>query len=146
MTASPFVAGAVCILIVAAFVIPLDATSIAAFIGFDMHMASFMIGPATYSFGKNLIPGIDYFTQYSVGTPWFFSFFLAPTATATMVSAVWFVVAEILIFQLSLLFPALVSAKLVMGACRRGWPASCCSSGRRARFMRRRAPRRAIRF
>ena len=104
MTISPFVSGVICVLIMAAFVIPIEATSIAAFIGFDMHMASFMIGPATYSFGKNLVPGIDYFTQYSVGTPWFFSFFLAPTATATMVNAVWFVVAEILIFQLSLLF------------------------------------------
>ena len=104
MTISPFVAAVICVLIMAAFVIPIEATSIAAFIGFDMHMASFMIGPATYSFGKNLVPGIDYFTQYSVGTPWLFSFFLAPTATATMVNAVWFVVAEILIFQLSLLF------------------------------------------
>jgi hypothetical protein len=104
MTISPVAAATICVLITAAFVIPLEATSIAAFIGFDMHMASFMIGPATYSFGKNLVPGIDYFTQYSVGTPWLFSFFLAPTATATMVNAVWFVVAEILIFQLSLLF------------------------------------------
>ena len=104
MTISPLVAAGICVLITAAFVIPLDATGIAAFIGFDMHMASFMVGPATYSFGKNLVPGIDYFTQYSVGTPWLFSFFLAPTATATMVNAVWFVVAEILVFQISLLF------------------------------------------
>ena len=103
-TVSPLAAGAVCVLVMAAFVIPLEATSIAAFIGFDMHMASFMIGPATYSFGKNLVPGFDYFTQYSVGTPWLFSFFLAPTATRTMVNAVWFVIAEILVFQLSLLF------------------------------------------
>lgn len=103
-TISPIIAGAVCILLTAAFVIPIEATSIAAFIGFDMHMASFMIGPATYSFVKGLIPGFDYFTQYSVGTPWLFSFFLAPTATETMVNAVWFVVAEILVFQLALLF------------------------------------------
>lgn len=46
-TISPIIAGAVCILLTAAFVIPIEATSIAAFIGFDMHMASFMIGPAT---------------------------------------------------------------------------------------------------
>ena len=104
VTISPLVAGAVCIAITAVFVIPVQATSIAAFIGFDMHMASFMIGPATYSFAGNLVPGMDYFTQYSVGTPWLFSFLLAPTATGTMVNAVWFIVAEILVFQLSLLF------------------------------------------
>ena len=104
MTIRPIVAAAICVLIMAVFVVPLEATSIAAFIGFDMHMASFMIGPATYSFAKNLVPGIDYFTQYSVGTPWLFSFLLAPTATETMVNAVWFVVVEILLFQISLLF------------------------------------------
>jgi hypothetical protein len=106
-TASPIVslsvAGILCVLIMAMFVVPVEATSIAAFIGFEMHMASFMIGPATYSFAPGLVPGIDYFTQYSVGTPWLFSFFLAPTATGTMVNAVWFVVAEILVFQISLL-------------------------------------------
>ena len=49
-------------------------------------------------------PEFDYFTQYSVGTPWIFSFFLAPTASETMVNAVWFIVGEILFFQLTLLF------------------------------------------
>ncbi len=99
-----WMAGALSVLVMTAFVVPLEATSIAATIGFDMHMASFMVGPATYSFADKLVPGIDYFTQYSVGTPWLFSFFLAPTATGTMVNAVWFVVAEMLLFQLSLLF------------------------------------------
>ena len=101
---SPFLAGATCIVITAILVVPLGARQVAATIGFDMHMASFMVGPATYSFASGLLPGIDYFTQYSVGTPWLFSFFLAPTASATMVNAVWFVIAEILFFQVSLLF------------------------------------------
>ena len=95
----PGVAG---VLLIALFVVPTSARSIATAIGFDMHMASFMVGPATYSFGSHLVPGIDYFTQYSVGTPWLFSFFLAPTAADTMVNAVWFVIAEILFFQVTL--------------------------------------------
>jgi hypothetical protein len=33
-----------------------------------------------------------------------FSFFLAPTASQTMVNAVWFVLVEILFFQLTLVF------------------------------------------
>src|SRR5262249_44349453 len=36
--------------------------------------------------------------------PWLFSFLLAPTAAETMVNAVWFIVGEILVFQVSLLF------------------------------------------
>src|SRR5450631_1177034 len=101
---SPVLAGAICVAVSTIFVVPLGAKHIATTIGFDMHMASFMVGPATYSFAKNLFPGIDYFTQYSTGTPWLFSFFLAPTAGETMVNAVWFVISEILFFQLSLLF------------------------------------------
>ena len=101
---SPILASAIAVAIMAIFVVPLGAGGIAAAINFNMHIASFMVGPATYSFGDNLLPGIDYFTQYSVGTPWLFSFFLAPTASQTMVNAVWFIVAEILFFQLTLVF------------------------------------------
>jgi hypothetical protein len=97
-------AGALCVAITAMAVVPLDVRTVAATIGFDMHMASFLVGPATYSFAPKLLPGLDYFSQYSVGTPWLFSFFLAPTATETMVNAVWLIVAEMLFFQLTLLF------------------------------------------
>ncbi len=100
---SPLAAAAFALAVMAIFVVPLGAKGIASTIGFDMHMASFMMGPATYSFGDRLLPGIDYFTQYSVGTPWLFSFFLAPTASESMVNAVWFIIAEILFFQLTLL-------------------------------------------
>jgi hypothetical protein len=95
--------GVLCVAITMMFVVPFDARHVATAIGFDMHIASFMVGPATYSFAGNLLPGMDYFTQYSVGTPWLFSLFFAPTASETIVNAVWFVVAEILFFQLSLL-------------------------------------------
>jgi len=102
--ASWWLSAVACTAIISIFVIPLGTQHIASQIGFDMHMASFIIGPATYSFGPNLVPGIDYFTQYSVGTPWLFSFFLADTADATLHNAVRFVIAAILVFQVSLLF------------------------------------------
>lgn len=98
-----WMAGVLAVAVMIVFTVPPEARSIAESIGFDMHMASFMVGPATYSFGDRLVPGIDYFTQYSVGTPWLFSFFLAATAGETLVNAVWFIIAEILIFQLTLL-------------------------------------------
>ena len=96
--------GITAVALLAVFIVPVSAGSIAATIGFNMHMASFIVGPATYSFGSGLVPGIDYFTQYSVGTPWLFSFMLAPTATKTMVNAVRLVVAEILFFEVTLFF------------------------------------------
>jgi hypothetical protein len=98
----PMLFGAVAMLVIVIVLVPISARSVAAAIGFDMHMASFMVGPATYTFGRALVPGIDYFTQYSVGTPWVFSFFLAQTASETMVHAVWFVIAEMLFFELTL--------------------------------------------
>jgi hypothetical protein len=88
--------------LIAALVVPLSVRSIAAPIGKDIHMAGNMIGPATFAFGMGLIPGIDYFTQYSVGTPWIFSFFLAPTAGDTLMNAIRFVVGEIVFFQITL--------------------------------------------
>jgi hypothetical protein len=61
-----------------------------------------LIGPATYRFAKGLVPGIDYYTQYSIGTPWLFSYFLGSTADQTMVNAVWFEVAEVAFFEVTL--------------------------------------------
>jgi hypothetical protein len=87
--------------VIVLLIVPVSFRGIATAIGYNMHMVSFVIGPATYAFDKGLIPGVDYFTQYSVGTPWLFSFFLAPTAAQTILNAVRFVVAENVFFYLT---------------------------------------------
>ena len=87
---------------IALLLIPIDAAAVARSIGYEMHMGLYMIGPATYRFAKGLVPGIDYYTQYSIGTPWLFSYFLGPTADRTMINAVWFEVAEMAFFEITL--------------------------------------------
>jgi len=73
--------------------IPGSFESVAAKVGFEMHVVSFLIGPALYTFGDQLVPGVDFFTQYSVGQPWLFSHVVAPTAAGTVTRyAVWIVV------------------------------------------------------
>ena len=36
-------------------------------IGLNHHPVSFVIGPALYFLGNGLLPGLDYYTQYSIG-------------------------------------------------------------------------------
>ena len=90
------------VLFLVLFPAPLEA--VAARIGFEMHVVSFLIGPALYTFGDNLIPGIDYFTQYSVGQPYLFSFLLAPSAAATMIRYAGWIVAAMFLFYAGMFY------------------------------------------
>ena len=81
---------------------PLEA--VAARIGFEMHVVSFLIGPALYTFGDRLVPGIDYFTQYSVGQPYLFSFLLAPTAAGTMIRYAGWIVTAMFMFYAGMFY------------------------------------------
>jgi hypothetical protein len=94
----------VAIAVIAEFVVPTNVAAVARTIGYEVHMCLYMIGPATYEFGKGLIPGIDYLTLYSIGTPWLFHYFLDPSIAKTMVNAVWFEVAEMAFFEVTLFF------------------------------------------
>ena len=87
--------------LIAALLVPTNAAAVASRIGVEMHMCSFMIGPALYEFVRGLIPGIDYYSEYSIGTPWLFHYFLDPSFEQTMINAVWFEVAEIAFFEIT---------------------------------------------
>jgi hypothetical protein len=60
--------------------IPSSFETVAARIGLNVHPVSFVIGPALYFLGDGLLPGIDYFTQYSIGYPWLFHFVMGDSA------------------------------------------------------------------
>ncbi len=77
---------------------PSSLQAVAAKIGYEMHVVSFIIGPALYSRIPDLVPGIDYFTQYSVGLPYLFSYLVAPTADATMLRYVALIVTAMLAY------------------------------------------------
>src|SRR5580704_6194585 len=54
--------------------IPSSFAAVAAKIGLNHHPVAFVIGPALYFLGSGLLPGIDYYSQYSIGFPWLFHF------------------------------------------------------------------------
>jgi hypothetical protein len=63
---------------------PSSLQAVAARIGYEMHLVSFIVGPALYSLTPGLVPGIDYFSQYSIGQPFLFSLILPSSADATI--------------------------------------------------------------
>jgi len=73
-------------------------------VGYEPHVVSFIIGPATYAFGNHLVPGIDYFTQYSVGLPYLFSWFLGSTGDAAVLNYVRLMVGAMFFFYLGLFY------------------------------------------
>ncbi len=86
------------VLLFASLLLPYSFEAVAAKVGYEPHLVSFLIGPALYAFGDGLVPGLDYFTQYSVGLGWVFSFFLASTATLTLINYVGFIAVSMLLF------------------------------------------------
>ena len=60
--------------------VPSSFEAVAARIGLNIHPVSFLIGPALYSLGNGLLPGLDYYTQYSIGVPWLFHFVMGQSA------------------------------------------------------------------
>lgn len=94
---------AVLIPILAIIVIPTSFVRVAANIGLHETYVSFLIGPSLYFLGHNLIPGIDYYTQYSIGEGWLFSFFLGNTTDTTLVHYVIVVIIAILLFYIHLI-------------------------------------------
>ncbi len=84
--------------------IPSSFTAVAAHIGIEFHVASTIIAPALYFLGSHLLPGIDYYTQYSIGQPWLFSFFLGHSAAEAMINYVIFAILITWIFFAQFLY------------------------------------------
>lgn len=91
-------------LILLVLLLPSSFEAVAAKVGYEPHVVSFVIGPALYRFGTNLVPGVDYYTQYSVGLPYLFSLVLPETAAATMVRYAALMVASMYLYYLAAYF------------------------------------------
>lgn len=63
-----------------------------------MHVVSFLIGPALYFSGTNLLPGRDYFSQYSIGLGWVFSWLLGDSPGQAMTHYVAFLLVGMWLF------------------------------------------------
>jgi hypothetical protein len=84
-------------------IIPAAPVEAAKGIGYDQHIVSFISGPATYQFHGGLIPGRDFFTQYSVGMPALFFPFIGKSAQDLLVNYVWFFSVVVFVYYASLL-------------------------------------------
>jgi hypothetical protein len=83
------------------FLFPDSATSMAARIGAEQHIASYVIGPALYRFHASLVPGIDYHSHYSVLTgPVFFNF-LTTSFLDTVENYVWLLTSVVFVFYVT---------------------------------------------
>lgn len=90
------------VFVLCGLLVPRSVMEVAERIGYEPHVVSFIIGPATYKFGAQLVPGIDFYSQYSVGMPYLFSWFLGESGDAAILSYVRLMVGAMLIFYLGL--------------------------------------------
>ena len=79
-------------------IVPSSFEAVAARIGLEYSVVSFLIGPSLYFLAHGLLPGVDYYTQYGVGLGWAFSFFLGRTVELTMVHYVMIIVVALWVF------------------------------------------------
>ena len=84
--------------LLALVLVPSSFQAVAARIGMEMHVASFLIGPSLYFLGQGLLPGVDYYAQYGIGLGWIFSFLIGKTAESTIVNYVVLMVAALWLF------------------------------------------------
>ena len=84
--------------------VPSSFEAVAARIGLNIHPVSFLIGPALYSSGNGLLPGLDYYTQYSIGIPWLFHFVMGRSAEHAVLAYVVIVIVATWLFYAHLLF------------------------------------------
>ena len=68
--------------------IPSSFAAVAAKVGLNHHPVAFVIGPALYFLGNGLLPGLDYYTQYSIGYPWLFHFVMGQSAGQAVLACV----------------------------------------------------------
>lgn len=107
------------LLILTVVLIPRSFTEVAARIGMEVHVAGTLIGPALYFLKGNLLPGIDYYTQYSIGQPWLFSHILGNSAevairhyTILVIITTWLFFSQILLLM-RWLYQSWVAATIV---------------------------------
>jgi hypothetical protein len=73
------------LLLLTLILMPSSFAAVAAKIGLNFPPVSFLFGPALYFLGHGLLPGIDYYSQYSIGQPWLFHFIIGHSIEQTLI-------------------------------------------------------------
>jgi hypothetical protein len=84
--------------------IPSSFAAVAAKVGLNAHPVSFVIGPALYFLGNGLLPGTDYYTQYSIGYPWLFHFVMGQSAGHAILVGVTVIIVATWLFYAHLIY------------------------------------------
>ena len=84
--------------------VPSSFEAVAARIGLNAHPVSFVIGPALYFLGNGILPGIDYYTQYSIGYPWLFHFVMGRSGGHAVLVSVTVVIVATWLFYAHLIY------------------------------------------
>jgi hypothetical protein len=84
--------------------IPSSFAAVAAKIGLNHHPVAFVIGPALYFLGNGLLPGMDYYTQYSIGYPWLFHFVMGHSGGSAILACVTVVILATWLFYAHLIY------------------------------------------
>jgi|GEM_PF-2856902 len=90
--------------IMSLLLIPSSFAAVAAKIGLNHHPVAFVIGPALYFLGNGLLPGMDYYTQYSIGYPWLFHFVMGQSAGQAIIASVTAVIVATWLFYAHLIY------------------------------------------
>jgi hypothetical protein len=84
-----------------------------------LHVAGSFVAQALYFLGHDLLPGTDYYTQYSIGLPWLFHFIMGHSPERAILSevivliiATWFFYAH-LAYLLHWLYRSWIAASIV---------------------------------
>lgn len=84
--------------------LPVSMSAVAAAIGFDMHPVSYLIASALYDRYGDFMPGVGYYSQYSLGLGWLFSFVLPDSAALAVHRYTTLVVVGNVLFHLALFY------------------------------------------
>jgi hypothetical protein len=85
---SNIVADVLAVSLLLMILIPTSVADVAKGIGINPHPISFFIGPALYSYGAQLVPNIDYMSQYGVGLAVVFQYFLSDSIAEAFTASV----------------------------------------------------------
>jgi hypothetical protein len=92
------------LVIMTLLLIPSSFAAVAAKIGLNHHPVAFVIGPALYFLGNGLLPGMDYYTQYSIGYPWLFHFVMGQSGGSAILACATVVILATWLFYAHLIY------------------------------------------
>ncbi|MBU6462866.1 MAG: hypothetical protein KGL35_21800 [Bradyrhizobium sp.] len=91
-------------MVICVLLLPASSERLAAHIGPAVGKVSYFVGPALYSYGRGLIPGLSFFSNYGIGPGAIFSYLMSPSWESVAVTCVELIVAITVLFYCAMYF------------------------------------------